>query len=60
MMDLSAYRDIFIEELNDQLERMDQSLLALELSPSVELVQTLFRANFIPLRAQPPRWIFVN
>lgn len=44
MMDLSAYRDIFIEELNDQLERMDQSLLALELSPSVELVQTLFRA----------------
>lgn len=45
MMDLSAYRDIFIEELNDQLERMDQSLLALELSPSVELVQTLFRAG---------------
>ncbi|WP_091020611.1 chemotaxis protein CheA [Paenibacillus amylolyticus] len=44
MMDLSAYRDIFIEELNDQLERMDQSLLALELLPSVELVQTLFRA----------------
>ncbi|MBY0116187.1 chemotaxis protein CheA [Paenibacillus xylanexedens] len=44
MMDLSAYRDIFIEELNDQLERMDQSLLALELTPSVELVQTLFRA----------------
>ncbi|PQP81898.1 chemotaxis protein CheA [Paenibacillus sp. PCH8] len=44
MMDLSAYRDIFIEELNDQLERMDQSLLALELSPSVELIQTLFRA----------------
>ncbi|MBU5352260.1 chemotaxis protein CheA [Paenibacillus barcinonensis] len=44
MMDLSAYRDIFIEELNDQLERMDQSLLALEQSPSAELVQTLFRA----------------
>ncbi|WP_458122962.1 chemotaxis protein CheW [Paenibacillus sp. Z3-2] len=44
MMDLSAYRDIFIEELNDQLERMDQSLLALEHSSSVELVQTLFRA----------------
>ncbi|MCG7375417.1 chemotaxis protein CheA [Paenibacillus sp. ACRSA] len=44
MMDLSAYRDIFIEELNDQLERMDQSLLELERSPSVGLVQTLFRA----------------
>lgn len=44
MMDLSAYRDIFIEELNDQLERMDQSLLALEQSPSSELVQTLFRS----------------
>ncbi|PYE51214.1 histidine kinase [Paenibacillus barcinonensis] len=44
MMDLSAYRDIFIEELNDQLERMDQSLLALEQSFSAELVQTLFRS----------------
>ena len=59
MMDLSAYRDIFIEELNDQLERMDQSLLALELSPSVELVQTLFRAAHTP-RALPRLWIFVN
>ncbi len=44
MMELSAYRDIFIEELNDQLERMDQSLLALEQSPSPELIQTIFRA----------------
>ncbi|WP_342561661.1 chemotaxis protein CheA [Paenibacillus sp. FSL R7-0345] len=44
MMELSAYRDIFIEELNDQLERMDQSLLALEHSASPELIQTLFRA----------------
>ncbi|KWX77622.1 hypothetical protein AML91_07400 [Paenibacillus jilunlii] len=44
MMELSAYRDIFIEELNDQLERMDQSLLALEQSPSSELIQTIFRA----------------
>lgn len=43
-MELSAYRDIFIEELNDQLERMDQSLLALEHSASPELIQTLFRA----------------
>ncbi|MBT2287593.1 chemotaxis protein CheA [Paenibacillus albidus] len=43
-MDLSAYRDIFIEELNDQLERMDQSLLALERAPSPEQIQTLFRA----------------
>lgn len=43
MMDLSAYRDIFIEEMNDQLERMDQTLLALERSPSPDLVQTLFR-----------------
>lgn len=44
MMELSAYRDIFIEELNDQLERMDQSLLTLEQSPSSELIQVLFRA----------------
>lgn len=44
MMELSAYRDIFIEELNDQLERMDQSLLELEQSPSPELIQILFRA----------------
>lgn len=44
MMELSAYRDIFIEELNDQMERMDQSLLALENSPSSELIQTIFRA----------------
>ncbi|AIQ66032.1 hypothetical protein PSTEL_25860 [Paenibacillus stellifer] len=44
MMDLSAYRDIFIEELNEQLERMDQTLLSLERSPSPEYVQTLFRS----------------
>ncbi|MHA6534224.1 chemotaxis protein CheW [Paenibacillus sp. BAC0078] len=44
MMELSAYRDIFIEELNDQLERIDQSLLALEHSPTSELIQTIFRA----------------
>ncbi|UQZ32282.1 chemotaxis protein CheA [Paenibacillus sp. PK3_47] len=44
MMELSAYRDIFIEELNDQLERMDQSLLELEQAPSPGLIQTLFRA----------------
>ncbi|WP_150275722.1 chemotaxis protein CheA [Paenibacillus tepidiphilus] len=43
-MELSAYRDIFIEELNDQLERMDQSLLALEREGSAEIIQTLFRA----------------
>ncbi|WP_256702518.1 chemotaxis protein CheA [Paenibacillus sp. P32E] len=44
MMELSAYRDIFIEELNDQLERIDQSLLVLEHTPSPELIQTIFRA----------------
>ncbi|WP_254075467.1 chemotaxis protein CheA [Paenibacillus tritici] len=44
MMELSAYRDIFIEELNEQLERIDQSLLALEHSPTAELIQTIFRA----------------
>ncbi|MEK3670613.1 chemotaxis protein CheA [Paenibacillus sp. FSL R10-2771] len=44
MMELSAYRDIFIEELNEQLERIDQSLLTLEHAPAPELVQTLFRA----------------
>ncbi|MEK3905424.1 MULTISPECIES: chemotaxis protein CheA [unclassified Paenibacillus] len=44
MMELSAYRDIFIEELNEQLERIDQSLLALEHAPTAELIQTIFRA----------------
>ncbi|WP_238652894.1 chemotaxis protein CheA [Paenibacillus piscarius] len=44
MMELSAYRGIFIEELNEQLERIDQSLLALEHAPAPELIQTLFRA----------------
>lgn len=44
MMELSAYRDIFIEELNEQLERIDQSLLTLEHAPAPELVQTIFRA----------------
>ncbi|WP_245647857.1 chemotaxis protein CheA [Paenibacillus borealis] len=44
MMELSAYRDIFIEELNEQLERIDQSLLTLEQAPAPELVQTIFRA----------------
>lgn len=44
MMELSAYRDIFIEELNEQLERIDQALLALEHAPTAELIQTIFRA----------------
>lgn len=43
MMDLSAYRDIYIEELNDQLERMDQALLSIEREASSSLIQTLFR-----------------
>ncbi len=43
-MELSAYREIFIEELNDQMERMDQALLALERGAAPEVVQTLFRA----------------
>lgn len=42
-MDLSAYRDIYIEELNDQLERMDQALLLIEREASSALIQTLFR-----------------
>lgn len=44
MEDLSAYRSIFIEELIDQLDKMDQDLLSLEQSPSDSLVQSLFRA----------------
>ncbi|WNS44632.1 chemotaxis protein CheA [Paenibacillus sp. MMS20-IR301] len=44
MMELSAYRDIFIEELNEQLERIDQSLLALEHAPAPERIAEIFRA----------------
>ncbi|WP_234340158.1 chemotaxis protein CheA [Gorillibacterium timonense] len=43
-MELSAYREIFIEELNDQLERIDQSLLELEREKNPDVIQTLFRA----------------
>ncbi|MBP1990689.1 chemotaxis protein CheA [Paenibacillus eucommiae] len=44
MEDLSVYREVFIEELVDQLERMDQDFLALEQCYSIERVQSLFRA----------------
>lgn len=44
MEHMAVYREAFIEELVDQLERMDQDLLALERQPSKELVQSIFRA----------------
>ncbi|MDF2958631.1 MAG: chemotaxis protein CheA [Paenibacillus sp.] len=44
MEDLSAYREAFIEELVDQLERMEQDLLSLEKEASEETVQSIFRS----------------
>ncbi|SFL85178.1 two-component system, chemotaxis family, sensor kinase CheA [Paenibacillus sp. 1_12] len=44
MNDLSAYRDAFIEELVDQLERMEQDLLSMENEVLEETVQSIFRA----------------
>ncbi|MFD0714231.1 chemotaxis protein CheA [Paenibacillus sp. GCM10027626] len=44
MEDLSAYRGAFIEELVDQLERMEQDLLHLERDASEETIQSIFRS----------------
>ncbi|MCR8632463.1 chemotaxis protein CheA [Paenibacillus radicis (ex Xue et al. 2023)] len=44
MEDLSAYREAFIEELVDQLERMEQDLLSMEKDASEEIVQSIFRS----------------
>ncbi|TXK79621.1 chemotaxis protein CheA [Paenibacillus sp. N3.4] len=44
MEDISVYREAFVEELIEQLEKMDQDLLALEQSESDELIQSIFRA----------------
>jgi len=44
MEDLSAYRGAFIEELVDQLERMEQDLLLLEKDASEVTVQSIFRS----------------
>ncbi|NOU95167.1 chemotaxis protein CheA [Paenibacillus sp. LMG 31456] len=44
MEDLSAYREAFIEELVDQLERMEQDLLSMEKDTSEEIVQSIFRS----------------
>ncbi|MEK3723569.1 chemotaxis protein CheA [Paenibacillus sp. FSL H8-0034] len=44
MNDLSAYREAFIEELVDQLDRMEQELLSMEKEAAEETVQSIFRA----------------
>ncbi|TMV50903.1 chemotaxis protein CheA [Paenibacillus mesophilus] len=44
MNDMSVYREAFMEELADQLERIEQDLLALEQQVTDPLVQSIFRA----------------
>jgi two-component system chemotaxis sensor kinase CheA len=44
MEDLSVYREVFIEEMVDQLGHMERVLLTLEKDTSEELIQSLFRA----------------
>ncbi|MCU6798111.1 chemotaxis protein CheA [Paenibacillus sp. WQ 127069] len=44
MNDLSAYREAFIEELVDQLDRMEQELLSMEKEAAEETIQSIFRA----------------
>ncbi|WP_248925104.1 chemotaxis protein CheA [Paenibacillus hamazuiensis] len=44
MEDLSLYREVFVEELVDQLDRIEQDLLVLEKETSDEVVQSIFRA----------------
>jgi two-component system, chemotaxis family, sensor kinase CheA len=43
MEDLSVYREAFIGEMVDQLERMEQFLLQLENDTSKEIIQSIFR-----------------
>lgn len=44
MNDMSVYREAFMEELADQLGRMEQDLLSLEHNVTEQLVQSIFRA----------------
>lgn len=44
MNDMSVYREAFMEELADQLERIEQDLLAIEQQVTDPLVQSIFRA----------------
>ncbi|TNJ66847.1 chemotaxis protein CheA [Paenibacillus hemerocallicola] len=44
MNDMSVYREAFMEELADQLERIEQDLLAIEQQVTEPLVQSIFRA----------------
>jgi two-component system chemotaxis sensor kinase CheA len=41
---LSEYREVFLEELEEQLQLMDEEILKLEQAGSDEVVQSLFRA----------------
>lgn len=44
MHELSGYREVFIEELVEQIEQMERDLLALEKEPSDRIIQSVFRA----------------
>lgn len=44
MEDFSGYREVFIEELVDQIERIEKDLLLLEKEPSEQIIQSVFRA----------------
>ncbi len=44
-MDMSAYRDMFVSEAREHLQSFNQSLLALEKSPSdLDVIQEIFRS----------------
>ncbi|OPY29876.1 MAG: chemotaxis protein CheA [Methanocella sp. PtaU1.Bin125] len=44
-MDMSAYRDMFVSEAREHLQSFNQSLLALEKSPSdMDVIQEIFRS----------------
>lgn len=44
MEDLSVYREVFLEELAEQLDRMEQDLLVLEKDQSYDIINSIFRA----------------
>lgn len=42
--DMSQYLDLFLQEANEQLEILEREILILESEPSLERLQTIFRA----------------
>lgn len=43
-LDMSQYRDLFLQEADEMLEVLEQETLKLETDPSVERLQSIFRA----------------